>query len=94
MAGAGSVPTYRLVVDSGIEGDDQRFTIEVALRGEVLARATDRTKRAAEREAAQIALASVDFEALATPAVPSAPGAPTLPATPANPAAAEGREDG
>ncbi|MFO0687399.1 MAG: ribonuclease III [Myxococcota bacterium] len=57
MAAVGEFPGYRVVADSGIEGDDRRFTVEVVLQGEVLARATDRTKRAAERGAAEIALA-------------------------------------
>lgn len=56
MAEVGVFPSYRVVGDSGIEGDDRRFTVEVVLGGEALARATDRTKRAAEREAARIAL--------------------------------------
>ncbi|MEZ4340855.1 MAG: putative dsRNA-binding protein [Sandaracinaceae bacterium] len=59
MASVGVFPSYRVVGDSGIEGDDRRFTIEVVLRGEPLARATERTKRAAEREAARIALATL-----------------------------------
>ncbi|MBK7947513.1 MAG: ribonuclease III [Deltaproteobacteria bacterium] len=84
MAAVGCVPTYRLVVDSGIEGDDQRFTIEVCLRGEVLARATDRTKRAAEREAAQSALGGGAVACSASP----------LPGQSAPPAAEEDREDG
>lgn len=62
MATIGELPSYRLVSDSGIEGDDLRFTVEVVLRGEVLARATDRTKRAAERGAAELALACVGTE--------------------------------
>lgn len=57
MAEAGAFPTYRVVSDSGVEGDDRRFTVEVSLAGEPLARATERTKRAAEREAAREALA-------------------------------------
>lgn len=57
MGEVGSFPDYRLVADSGIEGDDRRFTVEVSLRGEVLAQAVGRTKRAAQREAAQLALA-------------------------------------
>lgn len=57
MAEVGVFPTYHLVADSAVEGDDRRFTVEVALVGEPLARATDRTKRAAEREAARQALA-------------------------------------
>lgn len=58
MAAVGVFPSYRVVGDSGIEGDDRRFTVEVVLQGEALARATERTKRAAEREAARIALAA------------------------------------
>ncbi len=57
MAAVGVFPRYRVVVDSGIEGDDRRFTVEVSLAGDALAQATDRTKRAAEREAARVALA-------------------------------------
>jgi len=57
MARFGAFPTYRLRADSGVEGDDRRFTVEVSLRGDLLAEATDRTKRAAEREAARLALA-------------------------------------
>ena len=63
MAAVGCFPDYRVVADSGVEGDDRRFTVEVTLRGEALAQATDRTKRAAEREAARIALAEGHFEA-------------------------------
>lgn len=88
MASVGVFPTYRLVADSGVEGDDQRFTIEVALRGEVLARATDRTKRAAEREAARIALATVDLAALEAPVLASAS------AVPSDASSEEGRADG
>lgn len=60
MAACGVFPTYRVVTDSGIDGDDRRFTVEVLLRGDPLACATDRTKRAAEREAARAALARVE----------------------------------
>ena len=62
MAVAGCFPSYRVVADTGIEGDDRRFTVEVALRDDALAQATDRTKRAAEREAARIALVDGRFE--------------------------------
>lgn len=57
MAEVGVFPSYQVVADTGVEGDDRRFTVEVFLAGEALARATDRTKRAAEREAARAALA-------------------------------------
>jgi len=61
MAAVGVFPTYRLVSDSLVEGDLERFTVEVALRDVPLARATDRTKRAAEREAARIALEDLEL---------------------------------
>jgi ribonuclease-3 len=66
MAEVGVFPSYRVVADSGIEGDDRRFTVEVSLAGEALARAIDRTKRAAEREAAREALARRAAAASAT----------------------------
>lgn len=56
MAAVGVFPSYSVVADTGIEGDDERFTVEVSLQGDALAQATSRTKRAAEREAARIAL--------------------------------------
>ena len=37
MAATGVFPSYRVVVDSGVEGDDRRFTVEVSLAGEALA---------------------------------------------------------
>ncbi len=52
----GEFPRYRVVHDSAIEGDEARFTVEVFLRDSTLARGTGRTKRAAERLAAQEAL--------------------------------------
>jgi ribonuclease III len=61
MAQVGSFPDYCLVADSGVEGDDQRFTVEVSLQGEALARAAGRTKRAAQREAALLALGRASF---------------------------------
>ncbi len=61
MAEVGEFPTYRLVADSGIEGDDARFGVEVRLRGERLAEGVGRTKRAAEREAATQALREASF---------------------------------
>lgn len=64
MACAGRLPRYRVAADNGIEGDGQRFTVEVLVADEVLACASDRTKRAAEREAARRALASDRLEAL------------------------------
>ena len=53
----GVFPTYRVVVDSEVDGADERFTVEVRLRDRPLARGIGRTKRAAERLAAADALA-------------------------------------
>jgi ribonuclease III len=58
MAARGEFPTYRLTRDSEVEGDDERFSVEAWLCGEVLADGIGRTKRAAERMAADRALAS------------------------------------
>ncbi len=55
----GSVPQYRLVEDSEIEDDDGRFEVAVQVEGEEVARGRGRTKRAAEREAAELADASL-----------------------------------
>lgn len=53
-----SSPTYRLVATSG--PDHQRtFEVEVLVRGEVAARASGRSKKAAEQEAARVALAGL-----------------------------------
>jgi ribonuclease-3 len=57
MSEVGEFPTYRVVHDSAVEGDDRRFEVEVASQGEVLGRGIARTKRAAERLAAREALA-------------------------------------
>lgn len=56
MAEVGEFPGYTLVQDSGEEGDDDRFTVEVVSCGVALARGTGRTKRQAERRAARRAL--------------------------------------
>ena len=55
----GATPRYAAVSDSGIENDEARFVVEVRLSGEVWGRGTGRTKRAAERAAAEAALARV-----------------------------------
>lgn len=57
MEREGEFPSYRLVGDSEIEGDDERFRVAVVLRDEPLAEGIGRTKRAAERRAARAALA-------------------------------------
>lgn len=53
MQRRGSVPRYRTVGDSGVEDDDQRFEVAVEVDGEEVARGSGRTKRAAERQAAE-----------------------------------------
>lgn len=58
MAAVGEFPKYRLVRDSEVEGDDERFEVEVVLQGEALASGIGRTKRAAERRAAETAMES------------------------------------
>jgi ribonuclease III len=56
MAESGEFPSYRIVGDNEIEGDDDRFIAEAFFQGEVLGRGVGRTKRAAERSAARRAL--------------------------------------
>jgi ribonuclease-3 len=55
-----STPSYRPVADSGVENDEQRFSVEVLVGGEAWGRGTARTKRAAERAAAEEALRRAD----------------------------------
>jgi ribonuclease-3 len=50
-------PTYRTVVDSGTDDDDERFTVEVRIGDEAWGRGIGRSKRSAERAAAEAALA-------------------------------------
>lgn len=57
VAAVGEFPEYKVVQDSLVEGDEKRFTVEVHLADEPLARGVGRTKRAAERLAATEALA-------------------------------------
>jgi ribonuclease-3 len=49
-------PGYRLVADSGVENDERRFTVEVSIGDETYGRGVGRTKRAAERSAAESGL--------------------------------------
>ena len=51
-----ATPEYRTVRDSGTDNDDQRFTVEVLVAGEVWGRGVGRSKREAEREAAAAAV--------------------------------------
>ena len=55
-ADRGATPRYNAVADSGVENDEARFVVEVRLAGEVWGQGTGRTKRAAERAAAEAAL--------------------------------------
>lgn len=56
MAIVGEFPAYHVVDDSLVEGDENRFTLEVVVEGRPLARGVGRTKRAGERLAAEAAL--------------------------------------
>jgi ribonuclease-3 len=49
-------PCYRLLSDSGVEDDAERFWVEVLLGDRVLGEGRARTKRGAERRAAEAAL--------------------------------------
>jgi ribonuclease-3 len=50
-------PRYRTVADSGVDDDDDRFTVEVLLGDTAWGRGVGRTKRAAEHAAARAGLA-------------------------------------
>jgi ribonuclease-3 len=50
-------PSYRLVRDSGVDDDEERFTVAVQVANEIWGTGVGRTKRAAERRAAAAALA-------------------------------------
>lgn len=52
----GSTPRYIVVSDTAVENDATRFVVEVRLLGDVWGEGTGRTKRAAERAAAEDAL--------------------------------------
>jgi ribonuclease-3 len=51
-----ATPSYHTLADSGIEDDEQRFTVEVRVSGEPWGEGTGRSKRLAERAAAVAAL--------------------------------------
>lgn len=55
----GSTPRYIVVSDTAVENDETRFVVEVRLLGDVCGEGTGRTKRAAERAAAEDALERV-----------------------------------
>lgn len=52
----GSVPRYRLIADSGVDDDEGRFEVAVDVDDREIARGRGRTKRAAERAAAEAAV--------------------------------------
>lgn len=52
MASFGVFPTYRIVADTGVEGDEERFTSELLIRDQPVARGVARSKRGSERRAA------------------------------------------
>jgi ribonuclease-3 len=52
-------PGYRTLSDSGVENAEDRFEVEVSVDGQSYGRGTGRNKRAAERSAAQAALARI-----------------------------------
>ena len=49
-------PSYHTAHDSGTDGDEERFTVEVRVEGEVWGSGVGRSKRLAERDAAEAAL--------------------------------------
>jgi ribonuclease-3 len=51
-----TTPSYHTAADSGTENDDERFTVEVRVAGEVWGTGRGRSKRVAERAAASAAL--------------------------------------
>ena len=51
-----TTPRYRMVRDSGTDDDEERFTVEVVVGDEVWGTGTGRSKRVAERAAAEAAL--------------------------------------
>lgn len=55
-----ATPVYATTGDSGTDDDAQRFTVEVRIEGETWGSGTGRSKRSAERAAAQDALARRD----------------------------------
>ena len=59
VASWGELPDYSLVSDSNIEGDDERFLVEVSLASGHRASGSGRSKRAAEQLAAETMLATL-----------------------------------
>ena len=61
----GEFPSYECIADSGVDGAEDRFTMRLIVLGAGLEEGVGRSKRLAERLAAESALASRSFEALA-----------------------------
>ena len=55
-----TTPSYGMVRDSGVDQDEQRFTVEVRIGSETWGSGTGRSKRSAEQAAARAALARRD----------------------------------
>ncbi len=56
MAQYSEFPTYQLTRDSGVDEDEERFSVAVSVQGTVRGEGSGRTKRAAEVAAARMAL--------------------------------------
>jgi ribonuclease-3 len=56
MERTGRFPTYEVIEDTGRDADEQRFRVRVVLDGEAWGEGVGRTKRAAQRAAAEAAL--------------------------------------
>ena len=57
------MPSYRLLLDSGVEDDEDRFRVEVRVGDDAWGVGTGRTKRSAERAAAEAGLERAGAEA-------------------------------
>lgn len=55
----GATPRYVAISDTEVENDEERFAVEVRLGGETFGQGLGRTKRAAERAAAEAALVRI-----------------------------------
>jgi ribonuclease-3 len=62
MARTGAFPTYECTGNSEIDGDDNRFTVQVMVGDECWGEGTARSKRRAQQAAAAVALERVDRE--------------------------------
>jgi ribonuclease-3 len=60
----GEFPRYELTYDTGLDGDDQRFSVAAWVKDEVWGTGIGRTKRSAERSAAEQALTRPECESV------------------------------